>query len=273
MTASSRAAFAAAVRDPAPDLARACVLIGAEVNPDLELALEPSLARLDGLGASVAAELPAGASAYDQVVALRTVLGDREGFRGYGDDYGDLRSSLLHEVLERRRGLPILLSVVYIEVARRADVPAYGIGLPGHFVVGVGEPGAALLVDPFVGGRLTTVAELTTRVPGEALELTEEHLTPWHPVEIIARVLNNIRVLSARSGDVRTRLWAADLALLLPSHQVELRRERGGLRARLGDYLGAASDLEMYADAVSGVDEDRAEQALSEARMLRARLN
>jgi regulator of sirC expression with transglutaminase-like and TPR domain len=271
VTAESRERFAAAVRAPEPDLALACLLIGCEVAPDLDVG--PSLARLDALAADLGEELPAGGSAYDQAVAVRRLLGDREGFRGYGDDFGDLRASLLHEVLERRRGLPILLSVVYLEVARRAGAAAYGIGLPGHFVVGVGDRESPLVLDPYTGGRLTTLAELADRVPGDTRELTPADLVPWHPVEIVARVLNNIRVLSARTGDVRTRLWAADLALLLPSHHVELRRERGELRARLGDYLGAASDLELYADALSSVDEERADQALSEARMVRARLN
>ena len=271
MTAASRLRFAGVVREPEPDLGLACLLIGCEVYPDLDVA--PALAQLDELGADLRAEAPPSDSAYDQAVACRRVLGDHAGFRGYGDDYGDLRASLLHEVLERRRGLPILLSVVYVETARRAGVPAHGIGLPGHFIVGVGEPGQAVLLDPYVGGRLTSLPELAGRVPGEDRELTERDLAPWHPVEIVARVLNNIRVLSARSGDVRTRLWAADLALLLPSHHVELRRERGELRARLGDYLGAATDLELYADAVSGVDEDRADQALSQARLVRSRLN
>lgn len=252
-------------------MALACLLIGCEVYPDLDVT--PALARLDELGGSLRAELPAAASAYDQAVAVRRLLGDREGFRGYGDDYGDLRASLLHEVLERRRGLPILLSIIYVEVARRAGVPAYGIGLPGHFIVGIGEPARLVLLDPYVGGRITSLPELSGRVPGDAAALTDADLAPWSPVEIVARVLNNIRVLSARSGDVRTRLWAADLALLLPSHHVELRRERGELRARLGDYLGAATDLELYADAVSGVDEDLADKALTEARLVRSRLN
>jgi regulator of sirC expression with transglutaminase-like and TPR domain len=105
------------------------------------------------------------------------------------------------------------------------------------------------------------------------VDLAAADVAPWQPVDIVARVLNNIRVLAARTGDVRTRLWAADLSLLLPTHHVELRRERGELRARLGDYLGAAHDLEQYAEAVADTDDDRAEEALGEARMVRSRLN
>jgi len=270
VSTESRRRFAETVQSPEPDLTTACLLIGAEVRPDADLALTE--AGLAELAAEVAADVTAGASAYDQAVVLRRVIGDRHGFRGYGDDYGDLRASLLHEVVERRRGLPILLSVVYLDAARRAGIPAYGVGLPGHFVVAVGDPESATLLDPYAGGRLTSLAELSARVPGGG-ELTTADVTAWEPVEIVARVLNNIRVLAARTGDVRTRLWAADLSLLLPAYHVELRRERGELRARLGDYLGAAHDLEQYAEAVAGTDDDRAEEALGEARMVRSRLN
>jgi regulator of sirC expression with transglutaminase-like and TPR domain len=270
VSTESRRRFAETVQSTEPDLTVACLLIGAEVRPDADL--PATEARLAELAAEVVADVTAGASAYDQAVGLRSVLGDRHGFRGYGDDYGDLRASLLHEVVERRRGLPILLSVVYLDVARRAGIPAYGVGLPGHFVVAVGEPESATLLDPYVGGRLTSLPELSTRVP-DGVDLAAADVAPWQPVDIVARVLNNIRVLAARTGDVRTRLWAADLSLLLPTHHVELRRERGELRARLGDYLGAAHDLEQYAEAVADTDDDRAEEALGEARMVRSRLN
>lgn len=84
--------------------------------------------------------------------ALRQLLGERFEFRGSPGDYQRLESSLLHAVLRRRRGLPILLSVVWMEVARRAGAPVYGVALPGHFVVGFGAAEEQVLVDPFDGG-------------------------------------------------------------------------------------------------------------------------
>jgi regulator of sirC expression with transglutaminase-like and TPR domain len=272
VSSASRARFAATVRDAEPDVALACLMIAAEVHPDI--AVEAVTARLEVLGAAVAAEVRPDASAYTHAVALRAVLGDREGFRGYGDDYADLRASLLPDVVSRRRGLPILLSVVYTEVARHAGIAAHGIGVPGHFVVGIGETLNPTLLDPFVGGRLTTLKELSARVTdagGAALSVRD--LAPWHPSLVIARILNNIRGHAARTGDVRTRLWAADLALLLPSHPAALRRERGELRARLGDYLGSAADLEQYAEAVELLDEDAAKRAVADAKLVRSRLN
>lgn len=269
---ATRERFAEIMRSPDPDVSLACLMIAAEVNPDV--AVEAVTGRLRKLGAAVAAELAPDASAHYQALALRAVLGDREGFRGYGDDYADLRASLLPDVLRRRRGLPILLSVVYTEAARHAGIEAHGIGVPGHFVVGVGDTLNPTLLDPFVGGRMTTLAELSSRVvDAGGAPLSVRDLAPWHPLLIVTRVLNNIRGHAARTGDARTRLWAADLALLLPNRPAALYRERGELRARRGDYLGAATDLEAYAEAVELVDDDAARRALGDAKLVRSRLN
>ncbi|HEX8002289.1 MAG TPA: transglutaminase-like domain-containing protein [Mycobacteriales bacterium] len=251
MTAESRRAFAETMRAPEPDLGLACLLIGCEVFPDLDVA--PELARLDDLAAAVDG---------GDAAALREALHD---FRGYGDDYGDLRSSLLHEVLRRRRGLPITLSVVWLEVARRRGIPAAGIGLPGHFVVDV----AGQLADPFYGGRLVSRAELAARIG----DLRDEHFEPWDVPSIVTRVLGNVRAASATRERLRTRLWAVELSMLVPAHSVALRRERGEILIQLGDYLAAAFELEEYAAAVGPVDPEAADHALRAARMSRARLS
>ena len=126
-------------------------------------------------------------------------------------DYADLRASLLPEVLRRRRGLPILLSVVWLEVARRADVDAFGTSMPGHFVVGLGDPdGDHTVVDPFRGGRPSTLAAPPAR---------------WTAVPTLLRILTNVRTWAGPADRVRTALWATELALLLPGHPAELRAE------------------------------------------------
>jgi regulator of sirC expression with transglutaminase-like and TPR domain len=261
MSAASRRRFAETMRSDDPDLGLACLLIGAEVFPDLDV--DASLAGLDALATAVRPHLLGG----DPPNALRRALADEAGFRGYGDDYGDLRASLLHEVLRRRRGLPILLSVVYVEVARRLGVPAAGIGLPGHFVVDVGGQ----LMDPFYGGRLVSRAELSARLDAP---LNETDLAPWTAPAIVTRVLTNIRAsVTGHGKNLRTRLWAVELAMLVPAHNAALRRERGELLAQLGDYLAAAFELEAYAAAVAPVDPESADHALRSARMSRARLS
>ena len=259
MTAESRRLFAETMRAPEPDLGLACLLIGAEMYPDLTV--DASVTELDRLAEAAAPYLLSG----EEAPGLRRALADDAGFRGYGDDYGDLRASLLHEVLRRRRGLPILLSVVYLEVARRAGVPAYGIGLPGHFVVEV----AGQLMDPFYGGRLVTRGELARRVG----PVGDDDFAPWPAHSIVTRVLGNIRAAASRHDRLRTRLWAVELSMLIPSHSLLLRKERGEILVSLGDYLAGAFELEAYAEAVAPVDPEAADHALRAARMSRARLS
>lgn len=251
MTAESRRLFAETMRSESPDLGLACLLVGCEVFPDLDVSV--GLAQLDALASSVR-----GADAG----ALRETLAE---FRGYGDDYADLRSSLLSEVLRRRRGLPITLSVVWLEVARRRGIAADGIGLPGHFVVSV----EGQLVDPFYGGRLVSRAELASRIG----DLREDHFEPWDVPSIVTRVLGNVRASSVTRERLRTRLWAVELSMLIPSHSLALRRERGEILIQLGDYLAAAFELEAYSHAVAPVDPEAADHALRAARMSRARLS
>src|SRR5664280_459569 len=160
MSPTSRERFAAVVRTEPVDLGLACLLIAAQADPTLDI--RAAQAELDRLARSVDPRRP-------PVEALRGVLA---GFTGDARDYADLRSSLLPEVLCRRAGLPILLSVVWLEVARRCGIPADGIGLPGHFVVRVGDNYVDNYVDPFAGGDRLDVSG----VPAP-------YLRPWDAAE------------------------------------------------------------------------------------------
>lgn len=243
MTAASRARFAEVVRNEPVDVAQACLLLGSEVDPDLDVAAWQH--ELDAL----AWEVPTGPPPHE---ALQAVLGS---FRGCAEDYDDLRSSLLHEVLRRKRGLPILLSVVWCEVAQRCGVPAVCLGRPDHVLALVD----GVVVDPFHGGVVRNVE------PEPVLDAND----------LLLRVLTNIRVLAQRQGrsleSVRTRLWATELSLLLPRHPLDLRRERGELLVRSGAFGEGARELEGYADVVPSPE--AADAALATARLARARLN
>ncbi|WP_462188426.1 MULTISPECIES: transglutaminase family protein [unclassified Frankia] len=224
--------------------------------------------RLEGVGP--------GAGDFDPRIAAETLhesLGLAAGFAGAEDDYTDLRSSLLPDVLRRRRGLPILLSVVWLEVAARLGVPAYPVGLPGHVVVAVGSPQDHVLVDPFAAGRLLTVHDAAEKVRAAGFAFTRAHLAPMSAQDVLTRILGNIRVLGARSDAPHMRLWAVELSLLLPHHPASLRRERGELRVRLGDFLGGATDLAAFANTVAAVEPAAAAAARQAAAAARARLN
>lgn len=269
----SRRLFAEEARAERPDLALLCLLLAAEADPALGPegtdAAQIELDRLAGL-------LPyglRGGRAWAHAVA--SLLGERYGFAGSSADYQRLESSLLPEVLRRRRGLPILLSVVWIEVARRAGAPVYGVALPGHFVVGFGDPGERVLADPFDAGRPMSEQDAELLVTGTTGEpLNPSPLVPARPLEIVLRILNNIRAwATARPERTDVALWAVDLSLLLPSHPAQLRYERAQLLVRCGEFLRGAAEMEEYAEVVAGVDPPGAEAIRRRARAARALLN
>lgn len=279
-SAELRRRFAEEARCELPDLSTLCLLAGAEGDGTLdEAGMDAAQVELDRL----AGELPYRPGAPRAwALALRDLLGGRYGFHGVADDYQRLESSLLHEVLRRRRGLPILLSVVWIEVARRAGAPVYGVALPGHFVVGFGEPGAGLgegvgqvLVDPFDGGRVMSGEDAELLVAGATgAALDASMLTPAGTLDVVLRILNNVRAwAAARPERSDVALWAVDLSLLLPSHSARLRYERARLLVQRGEFSAGAVALEAYAEVVGAVDEGAAEQVRGEALAARARLN
>jgi regulator of sirC expression with transglutaminase-like and TPR domain len=157
-------------------------------------------------------------------LACGQLLGRNHGFVGDRQRYDHPDNSMLDIVLSRRRGLPILLSVVYIEVARRAGIPLAGVGLPGHFVVGHFGSDPPVLLDPFNAG-----ARIDVPVP-------ESTVRPWRPHEIATRMLNNLVATYQRRGDLDRAIRAAQMRLLLPtpsSLRNTMSAELRALQARL----------------------------------------
>lgn len=272
-SAELRRRFAEEARSERPDLSALCLLVGAAADGALdEAGIDAAQMELDRLAGQLPFR-PGGPRAW--ATALHHLLGVRDGFRGSPADYQRLESSLLHEVLRRRRGLPILLSVVWMEVARRAGAPVYGVALPGHFVVGFGPQERQVLVDPFDGGRILSGGDAELLVAGATgAPLDPSMLTPADPLEVVLRILNNIRAwATARPERSDVSLWAVDLSLLLPSHPARLRYERAQLLVQRGDFLTGAAELDSYAELVAAVDEPAAERVRGQARAARALLN
>ncbi|MEU1495673.1 transglutaminase-like domain-containing protein [Streptomyces sp. NPDC005776] len=268
-----RRRFAEEARAERPDLALLCLLLGAEADPALDgNGMDAAQIELDRLAGLLPYGLRGGRA---WASALAELLGERCGFEGSSADYQRLESSLLHEVLRRRRGLPILLSVVWIEVARRAGAPVYGVALPGHFVVGFGDPAGRVLADPFAGGRPLTDEDAELLVAGATgAPLEASMLEPARPLEIVLRILNNVRAwAAARPERTDVALWAVELSLLLPSHPARLRYERAQLLVRSGEFLRGAAEMEEYAQVVADVDPAAAEAVRGSARAARAMLN
>ncbi|MFF4601659.1 transglutaminase-like domain-containing protein [Streptomyces sp. NPDC001339] len=273
--AARRRLFADTARAERPDLALLCLLIGAEADPALDqTGMDEAQIELDRLAGLLPYHPAGGPGAWARNLA--ELLGTRSGFAGSPGDYRWLDSSLLHKVLRRRRGLPILLSVVWMEVARRAGAPVYGVALPGHFVVGFGDPyGAHVLADPFAGGRLLTDDDAELLVAGATGgRLTAAVTEPADPLDIALRVLNNIRAWAqARPEHSAVQLWALELSLLLPSHPARLRHEHAQLLVQRGEFLAGAAELEEYAQVVEAVEPAGAKAVRRQAAAARAMLN
>jgi len=241
---TARARFAALLeRDPVP-LDEAALAIAAEDDPDLEPAVY--LARLDALGARVRERAPEGAAATLKV--LREVLHVEEGFRGNDVDYYDPRNSFLSRVLDRHLGIPISLSVLWIEVARRAGLPLEGVGFPGHFLVKyAARGGPEVFVDAYHGGEMLSADECAARHHARSgQELDRRHLEGVTPRQILARMLHNLRRIYADRKDPVGAWWVADRLLVLAPGQLEALRDRGLAAAKLGGAEAASRDLEEY---------------------------
>jgi regulator of sirC expression with transglutaminase-like and TPR domain len=205
--------FAELAASPHPRLDALVLALAAELGAcDVDGALEA----LETLGREIAqasAEIAGagsgGGNPQAELDAVVEVLGRRHGFTGNRENYDDPDNSMLDRVLDRRTGLPILLSVVYLEAARRARIELGGVGLPGHYVVGHFGADRPLLVDPFAGG-----------VPIEIPEAVA--LARWTAHQTVLRVLNNLVGSYRRRNDVARAIRAAELRMALPLGEQQL---------------------------------------------------
>jgi regulator of sirC expression with transglutaminase-like and TPR domain len=280
--AEARAAFAAEVSKPGAeiDLARAALLAGKEEEPR-ECNVERCLARLDELGEQARwflrnEELMHVAGS--QVGALNDFLFGANGFKGNISEYYDPRNSMLHRVLERRLGIPITLSIVYIEVGRRAGLRVEGVGLPGHFVVRAYEPdsGEGVLVDPF-NCKVTDEEECRRRLDGiyeGAVKLGPEHLRATGTRAILGRVLGNLKAVYVQARLFQRALAAVERTLLVNPNDLEERRDRGMLLAQLNRMNEAIEDTQKYLNlSPDAPDADSVREQLTKMQSRLAMLN
>lgn len=277
MSTASRRRLAQIVREPECDLAEAALLCCVEADPALDV--EGQLLRIDALADRLRStnRLPSGEAVHD-ARALGRFLADDLGFTGDTETYNDPRNGLLSEVLERRRGLPITLSILLLAIARRLRVPAYPIALPGHVVVGViGEAGSdrPVVVDPFHDGRLVDEPELASRVRALThgqLGFRRAMLRPTPAPALIRRVLNNLTRDFTSAGSQTDALWTVELKLLLPGSVPDDHRVLGELLVALGRFDEAADAYEAYVELVDGDAPDITEVSRQAIRA-RAKLN
>ncbi len=185
------------------------------------------------------------------VGALNGYLFDELGFHGNTWSYSDPANSFLDRVLVTRAGLPITLSVIYIEVGRRLGLPIVGLALPGHFLARYMVPGDDIFIDPFNSGRLWSQSECEAQVAGFYGSVTpaliEQIMAPPAKRDILARMLRNLKNTYVESGDLVRAAAAVERIILIEPDNLQELRDRGLLRARLGQIHAALEDLDRYA--------------------------
>jgi regulator of sirC expression with transglutaminase-like and TPR domain len=171
------------------------------------------------------------------------------GFRGNVERYDDPRNSFLNDVVERRTGIPLTLSLLFMEIARAAGFSARGVGLPGHFVCRIGFAGRSILVDAFHGGRVITEEDCRTlvgRSTGRPSLFRREQLQGTSGRAMVGRMLLNLKHVYLTAGDFERALWAVERLLLVAPDDPRELRDRGFLLAHLGRPGAAIADLESY---------------------------
>lgn len=273
----ARGQFAAEVSRPDVmlRLARAALLVGKEEEPRA-FDVERCLARLDVMGEEARSRIERGTES--RVEALNRYLFEEQGFAGNVSDYYDPRNSMLHRVLERRLGIPITLSIVYMEVGLRAGVRVEAVGLPGHFIVRAYESDDAegTLVDPF-NRKVTDEEECQQRIDGiydGAITLGPQHLRSTGVRATLARVLGNLKAVYVQAKLFRRALAAVERILLVTPNDLEERRDRGMLLAQLNRMSEAVADTQTYLNlSPDAPDADSVREQLKKMQIRLAMLN
>jgi regulator of sirC expression with transglutaminase-like and TPR domain len=256
------------------DLARAALAIARWEYPRLDA--DAYLERLDGLARSVDG-VRRSPDALGRLHRLREYLFVEQAFTGNRDDYYDPRNSFLNDVLDRRQGIPITLSLVLMEVGKRLGLAIEGIGLPGHFIAGARLDDSQILLDPFNGGALVTpeeCEELVGSVVGRPVTLRPEHYAPVSGRQLLTRMLANLKGAYWRRQEWDRVVGAIDRLLVLDPKAAGEWRDRGVAWSNLGEVRRGLGDWERYlTEFPDAEDHETVKGHLRRARQKLAQLN
>lgn len=229
------------------DLGRAALTIAATDYPNLDI--DAYLSRIDGLASAAEARLGGDADVYRSIAALNYVFFKEHGFRGNREQYFDPKNSFLNEVLDRKTGIPISLSVLYIEVARRIGLSLQGIGFPGHFLVKYLGDNEEIVVDPFNQGKILSRSSLEAmldRLYGGKIAFEPQLLESIGKKQILRRMLNNLKMIYLRKNELLKGLSIVERLMVLDPASGEDIRDRGLIYLQLECFKQALEDLERY---------------------------
>lgn len=244
--------------EPSLDLVEASLVIALEESPALDI--DRHLHNVRAWSDCVRGRLEGSRDVERIVETINRVLFEEEGFHGEDEDYYDPRSALLSEALDRHAGLPITLSVLYIELSRRVGIEATGVSLPGRFLVKFTGPFGVIVVDPFDGGRVLTTPELQKILDamyGGGVKLREHHLRSFSPKEILARELAQLKAAYLAQHDLARAAASMDRLLILDDRDAYEVRDRAALAMQLHAYSQAIDLFERYLELMPSAD-DRA---------------
>ncbi len=277
MSTRSRKTFEQLVTlpDPAIPLAEAALLMACEEYPQLELS--PYLDQLDAMADMAQETLLDGDTPIQRIEKINTLLFETLGFRGNTDDYYDPRNSFFNDVLDRRVGIPITLSTVYLEVSRRLNLPLVGVGLPGHFIIKFADRNNEFFLDPFNRGEIMTREDcrrLLHERYGDSVEFSDRLLARVTNRQILSRMLNNLKLIYLKAQAFDKGLAIVDMMLMANPDDFEQLRDRGLLRLQLRQFEAATKDLNQYLTSVPAADDrEGILEHLKELKRIRAMMN
>ena len=229
------------------NLADAAATLAHVIYPDLDF--RPYHQRLDDYARAVARMPMRGDEPEARVSNLNAFLFESLGFVGNAEDYHDPRNSFLNDVLDRRTGIPISLSVIYMEIARRLELPIYGVGLPSHFVVKYEAGRRRFFIDPFHDGRMLNrqgCRRLLRQIHGRQVELTDLHFAAVNKRQIILRMATNLRDIYLSTRQFGVGVHYLDAMMALGDTDPETLRMRAWAYGESGRRADSVADMEAY---------------------------
>lgn len=243
--------------EPHLDLVEASLIIALEDQPGLDI--HRYLDEVGGWTSAIRARLEGSRDIERILEVMNRLLFEEEGFHGENDDYYDPRSALLNEALDRHAGLPITLSILYLEISRRVGIEATGVSLPGRFLVKFSGEFGQIVVDPFDGGRVLSTVELQKLLDemyGGGVRLREHHLRSFSRREVLGRELAHLKAAYLAQHDLMRAAASVDRLLILDDRDSYEVRDRAMLAVQMHAYTQAIEFFERYLE-LSPHAEDR----------------
>lgn len=242
--------------DPAADLTRIALEISRDEYPDLDA--DSYLRKIEELADRVRDRCPSGAGPRQVLGQVNWVLYVEEGYQGNTEDYSDPRNSYLNEVIDRRTGIPISLSVLYRAVAGRLSPQMSGMNLPAHFMLRVGQGASTIFIDPFHAGALLDRAgceRCISKVVGQAVALSDLQLAPCSPAQVVSRMLRNLKALYLQRNEFTRALPVQRRLAAIEAGEPQEQRDLGMLCLQVDRPGDAVKPLEAYLQARPDADD------------------